>query len=223
MTFTITMPTEEDLAPLPIADLTPNGIWTLSDFNETDPSLSFVDSYFDPPCFAQTVATTLMQGGEDGLDNIPMMNVTSNAGEDPSASKIMDNLIPDIFYDTSDLTPDDEIFQDKHYDMDGLYYFDPSDLDHVTDFMGHDFHLTLDPDDAIDSHDVDKLLFMLGYDELRGAHEAFNSFAYVSQTAVRDHAHKYVEYLGYQLIDIIWKTLENITQLATTTLQFPMR
>ena len=34
MIFTITMPTVEDLATLPIADLTPDGIWTPSDFNE---------------------------------------------------------------------------------------------------------------------------------------------------------------------------------------------
>ena len=51
------------------------------------------------------------------------MSETSNAGEDPSASEIMDNPMPDIFYDASDLPPDDEIFQDKHYDEDGLYYF----------------------------------------------------------------------------------------------------
>ena len=65
MTFTITMPTEEDLVTLPLMDLTPDGIWTLSDFNEPDPGLSFVDSYFDSPCLAQMVATTFGQtGGE---------------------------------------------------------------------------------------------------------------------------------------------------------------
>ena len=55
--FTITMPTEEDLTTLPLVDIMPDGIWTPSDFNETDPGLSFVDSYFDPPCLAQMVAT----------------------------------------------------------------------------------------------------------------------------------------------------------------------
>ena len=93
---------------------------------------------------------------------------------------MMDNPIPDIFYDASDLTPDDEIFQDKHYNTDGLCYFDHSDLDHITDFKGHAFYLTLDPNDAIDSQDIDKFLFMLDHDGLRGAHEAFDLFAYVS-------------------------------------------
>ena len=108
----------------------------------------------------------------EGLDNIlTTASVISNAGEDPSESKMMDNPIPDIFYDASNLPPDDEIFQDKHHNTDGLYYFDPSDLDHITDFVGHAFYLTLDPDDVIDSHDVNKFLFMLDHDELRGAHK----------------------------------------------------
>ena len=88
--------------------------------------------------------------------------------------------------------------------------------------MGRAFHLTLEPHDAIDSHDVDIFLFTLDYDKLRGAHEDFNSFAYVSCATKQDQANKYVEYLGYRPIDIIQKTLENTTQLATTTLWFPM-
>ena len=63
MTFTITLPTEDDLITLPLVDITPDGIWTPSDFNETDPGHFFVDSYFDPPCLAQTVATTSGQEG----------------------------------------------------------------------------------------------------------------------------------------------------------------
>ena len=147
MTFCIMMPTEEDLTTLPIMDLTPDGIWTPSDFNETYPGLSFVDSHFDPPCLAQIVATS----------------VISTTGEDPGASNmtansipdIFYNSIPDIFYNASDMILDDAITQDTHPDMDNLYYFDPSDLDYVPDFVGHAFHLTLDPNGAIDSHDVD--------------------------------------------------------------------
>ena len=63
---------------------------------------------------------------------------------------------------------------------------------------------------------------MLNYDELQGAHADFDSFAYVSQAAVQDCTHKYVEYLEYRPVDIICKTLDNTTQLATTTLRFPM-
>ena len=54
---------------------------------------------------------------------------------------------------------------------DDLYYFDPSDNEHAGEFVGHTFHLTLNPLDAIDSHDVGKLLFTLDYIELRGAHD----------------------------------------------------
>ena len=144
------------------------------------------------------------------------MGITSNAGEDPSKSAVMGTPpIPDILYDvldmTADPTPDDDIFHDPtpgnavfhsissdSSDMDGLYYFDPSNIDHVTGFVGCAFHLTLDPDDAIDSHDADRFLFTLDYyDELQGAHEEFDSFAYVSHAAIQDCAHMYVEYLGY--------------------------
>ena len=138
---------------------------------------------------------------------------------------------------TVDPTPDDDIFYNPTpgndvfhamlldtLDTDRLYYFDPSNLDHVAEFVGRVFHFTLDFNNAIDSHDVDTFLFMLDYDELQGAHEEFNSFAHVSCAATQDHAHKYVEYLGYdQPVDIIWKMLENTTQLTMTTLLcFPM-
>ena len=52
--------------------------------------------------------------------------------------------------------------------------------------MGHAFHLTLEPQDAIDSHDIDIFFFTLDYDDLRGVHEEFNSFAYVSRVATQD-------------------------------------
>ena len=63
MTFTITMPTEENLVTLTLVDLTPDGIWTPSDFNEPDPGLFFLDSSFDSPCLAQMVATTFGHTG----------------------------------------------------------------------------------------------------------------------------------------------------------------
>ena len=57
MAFPISLPTEEDLATLPIVDVTPDGVWCPSDFNETDQGLSFGDSLFDPPCFAHKAST----------------------------------------------------------------------------------------------------------------------------------------------------------------------
>jgi hypothetical protein len=60
------------------------------------------------------------------------------------------------------------------------------------------------------------------HEELRGDHEVFDSFAYVSHAAIQDRVQEYVEYLGYRLVDIICKTLENTSQLACTILHFPM-
>ena len=92
MTFMITMPTKDDLITLPLVDITTDGIWTPSDFNKTDPSLSFVDSYFNPHCLAQTVATTSgHSGGEQGL--------TSNTGETPTTSDTIPDPITETFYD----------------------------------------------------------------------------------------------------------------------------
>ena len=59
MTFRITMPTEEDLNTLPVVDITPDGVWVPSDYNEHDHGLSFADSSFNPPCLAQNVTRNL--------------------------------------------------------------------------------------------------------------------------------------------------------------------
>ena len=223
MTFNITMPTEDDLTTLPLVDLTPDGIWTPSDFNKTNPSLSFVDSSFDPPCLAQTVATTSDQAVGDH-------RLASDTGEGQRTPDPTPDPITEIFYDAPDTLdepiPNDDIFHatsSNTSDMDGLYYFDPSDIEHGDTFMGRAFHLTLEPQDAIDSHDVDTFLFTLDYDELRGTNEEFNSFAYMSCATTQDQAHKYILYLRYCPINIIRKTLENTMQLTMTTLHFPMR
>ena len=154
---------------------------TPSDFNKTDPGLSFVDSFFDPPCLAQTVATTSDQTGGDN-------KLASNTGEGQSTPDPTPDPITEVFYDTEPI-PDDDIFHatsSNTSDTDGLYYFDPSDTKYGDTFMGRAFHLTLEPQDAIDSHDVNTFLFTLNYDELRGAKEDFDSFAYMSCAATQD-------------------------------------
>jgi hypothetical protein len=85
------------------------------------------------------------------------------------------------------------------------------------------FHLSLDYEKALASSDVDTFLGQLDYAELRGDNEEFDTFAYASRAAINDQAERYVEYLGYRHVNIIRKTLEKTTQLATTVLHFPMR
>ena len=164
-------------------DITPDGIWTPSDFNEPDPGLSSVDSYFDPPCLAQMVVTTIMQEGEGE-------GPTSNTGEDPSTPGPTEDTLYKTFYDMQTDSPHDEdvfhVTSPEARDTDDLYYFDPSDNEHASDFMGRTFHLTLEPHNAINSHDVDIFLFTLDYNKIRGAHEDFDSLAYVSHAATQD-------------------------------------
>jgi hypothetical protein len=244
MGFPISLPTDDDLANLPIVDITLDGVWCPSDFNETDQGLSFRDSFFDPPCFAQ-MATTL--AGDHFHDAVPSLTATTSELESaPTADPTSVSIPPvhpppvedDVFHDTqTDLLPDDG------------YFFDPSDGTMDLGFVGRAFHLSLDPTMAIDSTDVDRFLMTLDHAELRGDHEDFDSLAYVSHSirteldtsahtdtqldtfesfafaskaAIQDRAHQYIEYLGYRPVDIVRKTLENTSQLAKMILQFPM-
>ena len=181
------MPTEDNLTTLPLVDLTPDGIWTPSDFNETDPSLSFVDSSFDPPCLAQTVTTTSDQAGGT-IDSHPIqgrVNICQTPHLTPSRRFSM-MLQTHWMNPFPMMTSSMAATSFNTSDMDGLYYFDPSDIEHGDTFGGCAFHLMLEPQDAIDSHDVDTFLFTLDYDELRGTNEEFNSFAYVSCATTQD-------------------------------------
>jgi hypothetical protein len=85
------------------------------------------------------------------------------------------------------------------------------------------FHLSINYDKIINSATVDSFFEQLDYAELRGDHEEFDTFAYASRAAIQDQAERYVEYLGYRPINVMRKTLERTSQLATTILQFPMR
>lgn len=100
---------------------------------------------------------------------------------------------------------------------------------------------------AIDSFNIDHFLMNLDHVELRGKHETFDSFAYISKAAskeletfefglqdfdslafasraaIQECAQKYIKYLGYCPVDIIRKTLENSTQLATSILHHTQR
>jgi hypothetical protein len=214
MTFRISLPTEDDLASLPIVDITPPDVWCPSDFNEPDKGLSFDDSLFEPLTFAQLATRA---PADDTLETF------YDALPDPALADPADDL---EFHDA----------QSAFFPPDG-HYFDPSDSLHDLGFIGRAFHLTLDATSVIDSFDVDHFLMTLDHAELRGEHEEFDSFAYISKTShneldtfdvedtleslafvsrahIRDRAQQCIEYLGYRPVDIIRKTLENTTQLV---------
>jgi hypothetical protein len=107
MTFPISLPSEEDLATLPMIDITPDGVWCPSNFNETEKGLSFTDSHFDPPCFAQLSTTTA--GDNMRLEDVDD-NVFHNAVQDLPTTESPSNIEPgdpSIFKDAQDnLLPD---------------------------------------------------------------------------------------------------------------------
>jgi hypothetical protein len=182
MTMHIAMPTEHDLASLPIVNITSAGLWVPSNHNKTDFGFSFADTDFEFTQNAQTSTT-------DPLEHETFFDSQSTHTKDQPVTKD-DNT---IFHDTCD-------------DMDTKA-----------------FHLSIDYDKIIDSATVDSFLGQLNYAELRGDHEEFDTFAYASCAAIQDQAEQYVEYLGYRPIDVVSKTLERTSQLATTILQFPMQ
>jgi hypothetical protein len=230
MAFPILLPNEDDLANLPIVDITPDGVWCPSDFNETDQGLSFCDSFFDPPCFAQMTTTAMADPFCDAILTLlePMIKLEAEPTMDPTlvlgTPTHPTPIEDDDFHDTqTDLLPDDG------------YFFDPSDGTMDLGFVGRAFHLSLDPTVAIDLTDVDHFLMTIDHAKLRGDNEdfdsfacvshtasmelntytntntqlnAFNLFAFASKTAIQDHAHQYIKYLGYQPVDIVWKTHE---------------
>jgi hypothetical protein len=205
MTFMISLPTTDDLATLPIVDITPEGVWIPSAFNKTHCGLSFGDSSF----------SSLAQKITCHPDLVPPVDTPDDQD--------------DIFHDATPLAAPDEpgeVFHDSLADTfpDGGYFFDPLDSTAASVLVGHAFHLTLNCTTIIDSVDVDQFLMSLPHEELRGDHEVFDPFAYVSGAAIQDWAQQYVEYsLGYHLVDIIHKTLENTSQLAHTILCISMQ
>lgn len=83
----------------------------------------------------------------------------------------------------------------------------------------------LDGTTSVTLDSVKQFLMTLSHKELQGDNKMFNLFAYVSRVVIIvNWAKEYMEYLlGYhQLVNIIQKMLENMSQLAHTILQFPM-
>jgi hypothetical protein len=200
MTIQISLPTSAELETLPIVDITPEGVWVPSEYNDGHPGLSFGDSCF----LAQTSQTT------------PSIPITKQEDADVFHDAIGEDSPdtgPPTFHDVSGDNPF----------LDGGHYFDPADSTFDHDHPGRAFHLTLDGSIKIPSESVDHFLMTLSHEELRGNNNVFDSLTYISRAAIIDRAKDYVEYLGYRPVNIIRKTLENTSQLAHAILQFPMR
>jgi hypothetical protein len=217
MTFKILLPTDHDLDTLPIVDITSSGLWVPSDFNENDHGLIFADPLFEPARVAQNTAKT---NTTESPDSRRWTDCRRTEGQQHQES-VPIHACPTSFPTPKPPTPGECMyFFDARDDLDlhSPRYYDPSDnIANVgTDFKA--FHLSIDYDKVLDSGEVDHFLSQLDFTELRGDKEEFDTFAYASRVSIQDQAEKYVEYLGYRPVDIIRKTLENTSQLATTIL-----
>jgi hypothetical protein len=147
-----------------------------------------------------TFAITLPMN--DDLDNLPIVDLTPEGTWIPShhndcpqalsfgepyflAQTAHAQTVPVARHNSEDTNlRADDIFNDAHKTLlpDGRHYLDPSNL-YTNVPLGKTFHLTMIP-----TTQVDQFLINLSYEERRGDHETFNSFAYVSQAAIQDQA-----------------------------------
>jgi hypothetical protein len=186
MTFKISMPTEEDLAMLPIVNITPSGVWVPSDFNDTDRGLSFSNPIFDPISLAQTATQ------EDSADALleACLTATQDQGLLTKAKSEFYDAHKDVT-PAGNPAPEESNFHDTTGDLnqgDELHFFDPSDETESYNFPGKAFHLSINDDKVIDSTTIDSFLSQLDHAKLRGDHEEFDSFAYVSRAVIQDQA-----------------------------------
>jgi hypothetical protein len=209
------------------------------DFNEPESGLTFYNPLFEPVSIAGTSIQMMETVEESDPPNVSHIapagpTHTINPEEDvslPASGGPTDTGNPGEklhYYDAIEdhFEPGKDLhFFDAQGDLDpqGLHYFDSSDHIAGFGFIGHAFRLSIDYNKVIDSANVLKFLMKLDHAELRGENEDFDSFAHVSRAAIQDQAERYVEYLGYRPVNIIQKTLENTTQLATMILRFPMQ
>jgi hypothetical protein len=96
MTFTISLPTMDDLANLPIIDITLEGVWIPLNFNKTHCSLSFLDHSFSN--FAQKVTChpdPILEPPDNILDDLAALFHDPIPIDEP----IFHNLFTDTFSD----------------------------------------------------------------------------------------------------------------------------
>jgi len=95
------------------------------------------------------------------------------------------------------------------------YYFDPSDDFSEKKRRGRTFHLSMDYNLFMRSAQVDKFLDDIDDEELLGHHEPFDALAFAMRTkATIPEAEKLQPFLAWQPLEVIRRTLENMTQLA---------
>jgi hypothetical protein len=123
MTFNISLPTAEDMTTLPIIDITPDGIWVPSEFNDNH-SLQFDD----PPILAQTVQTHDFSDFHDCFD--------TTAAETPDPETFHDAtdelFVSDggHYFDPSDSTLHTPVARVFHLSIDGGTSLNSTAIDH---------------------------------------------------------------------------------------------
>jgi hypothetical protein len=218
MTFQHRMPTEAELDSIVPIDITSPALWIPSD-------------HYDDPYGAPHLSS----GSRTGPTHATTMTGTTPnpAAIDPPASADIpshpesgpDALTPDATVTSADIGPGDT--DDFHDTTLGpqepdLFFFDAVNS---LPLNVRAFHLSIDYKSLLADPVVDGFLDALEDHELTGHSESFETFAYVVRASEQFRkAEKYQAHLAYLPLDVIKRTFDCTTQLATTIVtHYPMR
>jgi hypothetical protein len=125
-----------------------------------------------------------------------------------------------------------ELLTDNKMESDELYYFDPDDLWQNEYAIGKEVNLTISGKEIMRDAQVQEFLSDLGYEELTGYNEDFDTFEYGIRVinglqAINkfddDDLERLHPNLAWKPLEVIHQTLKNTTQFAWDVIRFPMR
>jgi hypothetical protein len=125
-----------------------------------------------------------------------------------------------------------ELLTDNEMESDELYYFDPDDLWRDEYAIGKEVNLMISGNEIMRDVQVHEFLSDLGYEELTGYNEDFDTFEYGIQAinglrAINkfddDDLERLRPNLAWKPLEVICQTLKNTTQFARDVIRFPMR
>jgi hypothetical protein len=124
-----------------------------------------------------------------------------------------------------------ELVTDNAMESDELYYFDPDDLWQDEYAIGKEVNLTISGEEIMRDAQLQEFVSDLGYEELTGYNEDFDTFEYGIQVinglwAINkfddDDLKRLHLNLAWKPLEVICQTLKNTTQFARDVIRFPM-
>jgi len=193
----------------PIQYMTNIGPWEPQQFynanDPLDPVISPVLTVYNAMSSAPAIKASLTHEGRS-IDSMDTTRVTQPTGIDLPWSSTPSETPNKPKFMTSDTPIDEE---------EEPYFFNPSNNMSERSRQGRAFHLSTTLNDFIRTAEVDRFLKDIDNEELLGFYKPFNMLAFSMQArATIPEAEKLQPFLAWCPLEVIWRTLENTTQLA---------